>query len=125
MNYIILFALLTVFSTATPSSAQTTSRADSVSAEARARDEAFASWKTRYADNRAEVGHEIKAVRQEITDLDSTKADLKQQLTNLLNGSINNWNTLKTDYADPQQFADCLSVFATIREAIRTGELTL
>lgn len=105
--------------------AQTTSRADSVSIEARARDEAFANWKVRYADNRTEVGREIKAVRQEITGLDSTKADLNQQLTNLLNGSINNWNTLKTDYADPQQFADCMNVFATIREAIRQGELTL
>ncbi len=105
--------------------AQTTSRADSASAEARARDEAFASWKVRYADNRAEVGREIKAVRQEITQLDSAQTDLKQQLSNLLNGSVTNWNTLKTDYADPQQYADCMNVFAVIRKAIREGALRL
>ena len=105
--------------------AQTTSRADSASAEARARDEAFASWKVRYADNRAEVGNQIKAVRQEIAALDTAKADLKRQLTNLLNGSVRNWNTLKTDYADPQQFADCLAVFATIRRAVQDGALRL
>jgi len=105
--------------------AQTTSPADSISAEARARDEAFASWKVRYADNRAEVGREIKAVRQEIAQLDSTRTSLKQQLNNLLNGSVTNWNTLKTDYADPQQYADCMAVFATIRQAIRDGELRL
>jgi len=103
--------------------AQTTSRADSLSDEARARDEAFASWKVRYADNRAEVGHEIKAVRQEIAQLDSTQTNLKQQLNNLLNGSVTNWNTLKTDYADPQQLTDCLNIFAVIRKAIESGSL--
>ncbi len=103
--------------------AQTTALADSTSAEARARDEAFADWKVRYADNRTEVGREIKAVRQEIAQLDSAQTSLKQLLNNLLNGSVTNWNTLKTDYADPQQLADCMNVFAVIRKAIQTGEL--
>ena len=127
MNRVILSICLLIFGAAAPrrTLAQTTSRADSLSSEARARDEAFADWKVRYADNRAEVGREIKAVRREIAGLDSSKTDLEQQLTNLLNGSITNWNTLRTDYADPDQYADCLAVFAVIRRAIRDGKLTL
>lgn len=119
------FFLLLLVGLSGTASAQTSSRADSSSAEARARDDAFANWKTRYADNRAEVGREIKAVRQEIARLDSAQTDLKTQLTDLLNGSVKNWNTIKTDYADPQQFADCMAVFAVIRRAIQDGALRL
>jgi len=119
------FSLLLVVGCCGTATAQTTNRADSSSAEARARDDAFANWKTRYADNRAQVGREIKAVRQEIARLDSTQTGLKTQLTDLLNGSVRNWNTVKTDYADPQQLADCLAVFAVIRRAIQEKELRL
>lgn len=128
----LLFFLLTL-SLAQPAAAQVTdttntsagqrSSAASVEAETRARDEAFAAWKVRYANNRAEVAQEIKAVRNELAGVDTTKSALKQQLTDLLNGSIRRWNTDKLDYGDPDQFADCQRLFATIRRAIQTGTL--
>lgn len=95
----------------------------SVESEACARDEAFAQWKIRYAENRAKIADEIKAVRQEISQLDPTKANLKRELTDLLNGTIRHWNQIKTDYADPEQLAECQALFTTLRTAMREGKL--
>lgn len=97
----------------------------SVAAETRARDEAFAAWKVRYATNRASVAREVKAVQRELANIPPAKAELKQQLTNLLNGTVRRWNEEKTDYADPDQFAGCQALFATIRQALREGVLKL
>ena len=102
-----------------------TTAVTTVEAETRAQDAFYAAWKVRYADNRAKVAQEIKAVRQEIASADSTREPLKERLITLLNGTIKRWNEEKTDYANPEQFAECMDLFATIRQAIRDGALKL
>ena len=94
----------------------------SVEAEARARDEAFAQWKVRYANNRAWVASEIKAVRQELTQLRAVKPEPGQRFTDLLNGTIRRWNEEKTDYADPEQFAECREFLTTLKTDIQTEQ---
>ncbi len=103
----------------------TLSPVTSVADETRAQEEAFAAWKVRYATNRAKVVQDIKAVQQELTTLSPAKADLKQQLTDLLNGTVRRWNEEKTDFGDPDQFSDCQDLFTTIRRAMRDGILKL
>lgn len=93
--------------------------------ETRVQNEAFAAWKVRYATNRSKIAQEIKAVKQEITAVEPAKGALKTQLTDLLNGTIRRWNEEKTDFANPDQFAECQQVFSTIRQAIRDGVLKL
>lgn len=105
--------------------ANTTSSATSLAAETRVQDEAFAAWKVRYATNRAKVAQEIKAVQQEISTINPAKAVLRQQLTDLLTGTVKQWNVEKADYADPNQFAGCQALFGTIRQAIRDGVFKL
>lgn len=123
-RFILLLLALSIAQSVTAQVADTTlTTPKSVEAEARTRDEAFAAWKVRYADNRAKVAQEIKAVRAELTELDPDKTKLKQQLTDLLNGSIRRWNTDKLDYGDPTQFNECQQLFATIRKAIQEGNL--
>ena len=109
--------------TATPGT-QTTA-VTTVEAETRAQEEFYVAWKVRYATNRATVAREIKAVRQEIAGIDSSKASLNEQLMTLLNGTIKRWNEEKIDYASPEQFTECTDLFATIRRAIREGALKL
>ncbi len=96
-----------------------------VEAETRAQEQFYAAWKVRYASNRAKVAQEIKAVRQEIAGVGSSKAPLNEQLTTLLDGTITRWNEEKTDYANPEQFTECMDLFTTIRQAIREGALKL
>ncbi len=97
----------------------------SVATETRLQNEAFAAWKIRYANNRAKLVQESKAVKQELAAMNPAKAALKQQLTDLLNGTIRRWNDEKTDFADPDQFADCQNLFTTLRRAMREGVLKL
>lgn len=125
----LILVLLIGLSVAASAQMDTASRmaapATSLAAETRVQDEAFAAWKVRYATNRARVAQDIKTVQQEVATIDPAKAMLKQQLTDLLNGTIRRWNEEKTDYADPNQFANCQALFATIRQAIRDGVLKL
>lgn len=94
----------------------------STNAERRALDDAFVQWKQRYATNRAWVAAEIKAIKQELAELRQTKPEQATPLIDLLNGSIQTWNREKTDYGDPEQFAECQELLATVRESIRKAK---
>jgi hypothetical protein len=95
----------------------------SVESEAKARDAEYAQWKTRYATNRAWVANEIKEIRSEIATLKQRKPGVEETYSDLLNGSINNWNRDRTDYGDPEQFADCKEVLVNLKTSVR-NELT-
>lgn len=128
IRFLTLVLLISLAGTASAQVANTTSSATpatSLAAETRVQDEAFAAWKVRYATNRAKVAQEIKAVQQEISTINPAKAVLKQQLTDLLTGTVKQWNIEKADYADPNQFAGCQALFGTIRQAIRDGVFKL
>jgi hypothetical protein len=88
-------------------------------AEAKARDAEYAQWKTRYATNRAWVANEIKEIRSEIATLKQRKPGVEETYSDLLNGSINNWNRDRTDYGDPEQFAACKEVLVNLKTSVR------
>jgi hypothetical protein len=88
-------------------------------AEAKARDAEYAQWKTRYATNRAWVANEIKEIRSEIATLKQRKPGSEETYSDLLNGSINNWNRDRTDYGDIEQFAGCKEVLVNLKTSIR------
>ncbi|RYC70172.1 hypothetical protein [Spirosoma sordidisoli] len=122
-SFLFLMMLSVAASAQVTGSSATTTSAPSLSAstaaETRARDEAFAAWKVRYATNRAWIADEIKAVRQELNKLRQAQPEPGQRLTDLLNGTIKRWNQEKTDYGDAEQFADCQEFFATLRTSIQ------
>ncbi|QKZ15264.1 hypothetical protein [Spirosoma sp. KUDC1026] len=104
-------------------SSSAASQTPTTEAEAKARDAEYAQWKTRYAANRAWVANEIKEIRSEIATLKQRKPGVDETYSDLLNGSINNWNRDRTDYGDPEQFADCKEVLVNLKTSVR-NELT-
>jgi|GEM_PF-2432417 hypothetical protein len=105
--------------TTAASSSSTVDQPLTTEAEAKARDAEYAQWKTRYATNRAWVANEIKEIRSEIATLKQRKPGTEETYSDLLNGSINNWNRDRTDYGDIEQFAECKDVLVNLKTSIR------
>lgn len=117
----VAFAQAPTATAAQPTPATQSAVTTSAAAEAKARDEEFARWKARYATNRAIIARQVKDIKAILIPFRAENPARGQELTDLLNGSIKRWNVEKTDYGDPDQFAACEEVLATIRKAIETG----